>query len=155
MPPSQPLAVALAILLPLATLAIFALAGLFFRVQFTFSCRPKSTAKTGAVLREATHKKNVTVHSRRGSMLIKNLTKARYIYTVNGVEYGIRGEFHATKRQTPKFVPVVYIKRFPRFSYMDEPVSFSDIRYGLWGGILVAWGLSFAVISVTLLKGFL
>ena len=141
----------LRILLPVATVAVFALAGVFFWVQFIFSRRPKSTAKTGAILREATHKKNVTVRSRRGSMLIKDLTKALYIYTVNGVEYGIRGEFHATKRQTPRFVPVVYVKRFPRFAYMDDIGSLSDIRYGLWGGILVAWGLSLAVITVTLL----
>ena len=151
MPPANILLTLLRILLPVATVAVFALAGVFFWVQFIFSRRPKSTAKTGAILREATHKKNVTVRSRRGRVFIKNLTKALYIYTVDGVEYGIRGEFHATKRQTPKFVPVVYIKRFPRFAYMDDIGSFSDIRYGLWGGILVAWGLSLAVITVTLL----
>ena len=151
MPSPNALLTLLRILLPVATVAVFALAGVFFWVQFIFSRRPKSTAKTGAILREATHKKNVTVRSRRGSMLIKDLTKALYIYTVDGVEYGIRGEFHATKRQTPRFVPVVYVKRFPRFAYMDDIGSFSDIRYGLWGGILVAWGLSLAVITVTLL----
>lgn len=151
MPSTNALLTLLRILLPVATVAVFALAGVFFWVQFIFSRRPKSTAKTGAILRESTHKKNVTVRSRRGSMLIKDLTKALYIYTVDGVEYGIRGEFHATKRQTPRFVPVVYVKRFPRFAYMDDIGSFSDIRYGLWGGILVAWGLSLAVITVTLL----
>ena len=151
MPSTNALLTLLRILLPVATVAVFALAGVFFWVQFIFSRRPKSTAKTGAILREATHKKNVTVRSRRGSMFIKDLTKALYIYTVDGVEYGIRGEFHATKRQTPRFVPVVYVKRFPRFAYMDDIGSFSDIRYGLWGGILVAWGLSLAVITVTLL----
>jgi len=151
MPSANALLTLLRILLPVATVAVFALAGVFFWVQFIFSRRPKSTAKTGAILREATHKKNVTVRSRRGRVFIKNLTKALYIYTVNGVEYGIRGEFHATKRQTPRFVPVVYVKRFPRFAYMDDIGSFSDIRYGLWGGILVAWGLSLAVITVTLL----
>ena len=151
MPSTNALLTLLRILLPVATAAVFALAGVFFWVQFIFSRRPKSTAKTGAILREATHKKNVTVRSRRGSMFIKHLTKALYIYTVDGVEYGIRGEFHATKRQTPRFVPVVYVKRFPRFAYMDDIGSFSDIRYGLWGGILVAWGLSLAVITVTLL----
>jgi len=151
MPSANALLTLLRILLPVATVAVFALAGVFFWGQFIFSRRPKSTAKTGAILREATHKKNVTVRSRRGRVFIKNLTKALYIYTVNGVEYGIRGEFHATKRQTPRFVPVVYVKRFPRFAYMDDIGSFSDIRYGLWGGILVAWGLSLAVITVTLL----
>lgn len=151
MPSPNFLAILLTILLPIVTIAVFFLAGLFFWAQFTFSRRPKSTAKTGAILREATHKKNVTIHSLRGNVFIKNLTKALYIYTVNGVEYGIRGEFYATKRQTPKFVPVVYIKRFPRFAYMDDISSFSDIRYGLWGGILVVCGLSLAVITVTLL----
>ena len=152
MPSTNALLTLLRILLPVATVAVFALAGVFFWIQFIFSRRPKSTAKTAGILRETDYRKNVTLHGPRGkSLFLRHLTKARYIYTVNGVEYGIRGEFHATKRQTPRFVPVVYVKRFPRFAYMDNIGSFSDIRYGLWGGILVAWGLSLAVITVTLL----
>ena len=146
MPSTNALLTLLRILLPVATVAVFALAGVFFWVQFIFSRRPKSTAKTGAILREATHKKNVTVRSRRGRVFIKNLTKALYIYTVNGVEYGIRGEFHATKRQTPRFVPVVYVKRFPRFAYIDEIIGgFGDILYGLWGLVFLAIGAALTV----------
>ena len=151
MPSAHPAVTLLSILLPVAAVAVFCLAGLFLWVQFTFSHRPKSTAKTAGILREADHRKNVTIPSRRGSLFIKNLTKALYIYTVDGVEYGIRDEFPATKRQTPKFVPVVYIKRFPRFAHMDDPGSFSDMRYGLWGALLMVWGLSLAVIAVALL----
>ena len=142
----------LRVLLFLAAPTCLGLAGLFFWVQFTFSRRKKNTAKTAGILRETDYKQNVTLRGPRGkSIFLRHLTKARYIYTVNGVEYGIRGEHYGTKRQTPKFVSVVYVKRFPRFAYMDDIGSFSDIRYGLWGGILVAWGLSLAVITVTLL----
>ena len=142
----------LRVLLFLAALTCLGLAGFFFWVQFTFSRRPKSTAKTAGILRETDYRQNVTLRGPRGkSIFLRHLTKARYVYTVNGVEYSIRNEHFGTKRQTPKFVPVVYIKRFPRFAYMDDIGSFSDIRYGLWGGILVAWGLSLAVITVTLL----
>ena len=136
------------VLLFIAAPTCLALAGLFFWVQFTFSRRPKNTAKTAGILREATHKQNVTLHGTRGrrSMFVKHLTKARYVYTVNGVEYSLRGEHYGTKRQTPRFVPVVYIKRFPRFAYIDEIIGgFGDILYGLWGMVFLAVGLSLCV----------
>ena len=66
--------------------------------------------------------------------------------TPDGVEYSIRGEHFGTKRQTPKFVPVVYIKRFHRFAYIDEIAGgFGDILYGLWGLVFLAVGLSLCV----------
>ena len=136
------------VLLFIAAPACLALAGLLFWVQFTFSRRPKNTAKTAGILREANHKQNVTLHGTRGrrSMFVKHLTKARYVYTVDGVEYSIRGEHFGTKRQTPKFVPVVYIKRFPRFAYIDEIIGgFGDTLYGLWGLVFLAVGLSLCV----------
>jgi hypothetical protein len=116
-------------------------------VQFTFSRRPQNTAKTAGILRETDYRKNVTLHGPRGkSIFLRHLTKARYIYTVNGVEYGIRGEHYGTKRQTPKFVPVVYIKRFPRFAYIDEIIGgFGDILYGLWGMVFLAIGTALTV----------
>ena len=137
----------LRVLVFLAAPTCLGLAGFFFWVQFTFSRRKKNTAKTAGILREADYKQNVTRHGLRGrSIFIKHLTKARYIYTVNGVEYGIRGEHYGTKRQTPKFVPVVYIKRFPRFAYIDEIIGgFGDILYGLWGMVLLAIGAALTV----------
>jgi hypothetical protein len=42
-------------------------------------------------------------------------------------------------------VPVVYIKRFPRFAYVDVLGSFGDILYGLWGMILLFFGVSLSV----------
>ena len=133
------------VLLFIAAPACLVLAGLLFRVQFTFSRRPKNTAKTAGILRETDYKQNVTVGIRR-RMFFKHYTKARYVYTVNGVEYSIRGEHYGTKRQTPKFVPVVYIKRFPRFAYIDEIIGgFGDILYGLWGLVFLAIGAALTV----------
>ena len=136
----------LRVLLFIAAPTCLGLAGFFFWVQFTFSRRSKSTAKTAGVLREADYKQNITRHGLRGrSIFIKHLTKARYIYTVNGVEYSIRNEHFGTKRQTPRFIPVVYIKRFPRFAYIDEIGGFGDIIYGLWGIVLLFWGVALSV----------
>ena len=137
----------LRVLVFLAAPTCLGLAGLFFWVQFTFSRRKKNTAKTAGILRETDYKQNVTLHGPRGkSIFLKHLTKARYIYTVNGVEYGIRNEHFGTKRQTPKFVPVVYIKRFPRFAYIDEIIGgFGDILYGLWGMVFLAIGAALTV----------
>ena len=145
MPSPSLLVTVLRVLLFLAAPTCLGLAGLFFWVQFTFSRRPKSTAKTAGILRETDYKQNVTVGIRR-RIFFKHYTKARYIYTVNGVEYSLRGEHPGTKRQTPKFVPVVYIKRFPRFAYIDEIIGgFGDILYGLWGMVFLAIGAALTV----------
>ena len=145
MPSPSLLVTVLRVLLLLAAPTCLGLAGLFFWVQFTFSRRPKSTAKTAGILRETDYKQNVTVGIRR-RIFFKHYTKARYVYTVNGVEYSLRGEHPGTKRQTPKFVPVVYIKRFPRFAYIDEIIGgFGDILYGLWGMVFLAIGAALTV----------
>ena len=145
MPSPSLLVTVLRVLLFLAAPTCLGLAGLFFWVQFTFSRRPKSTAKTAGILRETDYKQNVTVGIRR-RIFFKHYTKARCVYTVNGVEYSLRGEHPGTKRQTPKFVPVVYIKRFPRFAYIDEIIGgFGDILYGLWGMVFLAIGAALTV----------
>ncbi len=146
MPPSTPASAALCILIPIAAAVCLGLGGFFLWVQFNLSYRKKNTAKAGAVLRETNHKKNVRYGFIR-TTFVKNLTKALYIYKVNGVEYGIREEFFATGRQTPRMVPVVYLKRFPRFAYMDVIGSFSDIRYGIRSALLLIWGVCLAFIT--------
>ena len=132
------------VLLFIAAPACLALAGLLFWVQFTFSRRPKNTAKTAGILRETDYKQNVTRRYTRGrSIFIKHLTKARYVYTVDGVEYSLRTEHFGTKRQTARFVPVVYIKRFPRFAYIDEIAG--EPMYGIWGMIPLFLGVALSV----------
>ena len=142
MPAPTPVMTILRILVPLAALVCLLLAGLFLYVQFTFSYRKKNTAKTAGILLEADHRKNVTIRTRRRKYFVKDLIKARYVYTVNGAEYTIRHTFYfTTKRQTPKFVPVTHHKRFPRFAYIDEPYGFGDILYGVMGLVLLVTGV--------------
>ena len=141
MPSPSILVTILRVLFFIAAPACLGIAGLLFWMQFTFSRRPKSIAKTAGILRETSYKQNVTRHYTRGrSIFIKHLTKARYVYTVDGVEYSLRTEHFGTKRQTPKFVPVVYIKRFPRFAYINEIAG--EPMYGIWGMILLFLGIS-------------
>ena len=144
MPSPSILVTILRALLFLSAPACLGIAGLLFGVQFTFSRRPKSIAKTAGILRETNYKQNVTRHYTRGrSIFIKHLTKARYVYNVDGVEYSLRTEHLSTKRQTPKFLPVIYIKRFPRFAYIDEITGAP--MYGIWGMIPLAFGLALSV----------
>ena len=144
MPSPSVLVTALRILLFTAAPACLALAGLLFWVHYTLSRPSKRTAKTAGILRETSYKQNVTIRGTRGrSMFVKHLTKARYVYTIDGTEYSLRTEHFGTKRQTPKFVPVVYIKRFPRFAYIDEIAG--EPMYGLWGMILLLFGLALSV----------
>ena len=135
------------VLLFIAAPTCLALAGLLFWVQFTFSRRKKNTAKTAGILRETDYKQNVTVGIRR-RMFFKHYTKARYVYTVNGVEYSLRGEHPGTKRQTPKFVPVVYVTTHPEYAYIDDLVSSGEMEYLLYGILLCFWAISFLVISL-------
>ena len=147
MPSPSLLVTVLRVLLFIAAPACLTLAGLLLWVHYTLSRPSKRTAKTAGILRETDYRQNVTIHGTRGrSIFVKHLTKARYVYTVDGAEYSIRGEHYGTKRQTPKFVPVVYIKRFPRFAYVDEIIGgFGVTLYGLWGMILLFFGLSLSV----------
>ena len=137
------------ILIPIATAICVSLAALYLWVQFTFSYRKKNTAKTAGILREADYKKNVHYDFIRKTF-VKHITKTRYVYTVSGVEYSIRGDYFGTKRQTPKFVPVVYNKQFPRFAYKDD-IGFGDIRYGIRGSLLLAWSLPLILLTVAIL----
>ena len=148
----SPLSWCLMILLHVAAVICLGLAILYAWIQICFSYRPQDVAKTGAVLQNADHQKNVTIRGLRGrKMFVKDLTKAVYAYRVQERVFYIRETFVlTTKRQTPKFVPVVYNKRFPRFAYMDICASLSDIQYGIRAAILGLLGSALAWGTVTL-----
>lgn len=139
---SEEMRIFLGILCLGVSVCLIVLGGRCLWAQIIFSKYPKRTKTIGAVLREAEQKNGVRIRTRRlRSVYVKHLTHAVYVYTVEGVAYFIREPFFGTKRQTPRFVPVVYITASPRFAYVDELASFSDIRYGLKGAILLLWSL--------------
>lgn len=89
-----------------------------------FKFFPNTTARTGGWLKKTKHKKNVTLYEIRYHRVwhktgfLKDLTKAKYEYTVKNKRYYINDDSIGTPRQTQKLVSVVYIKKFPRFAYI-------------------------------------
>lgn len=130
-----------------AVLLIF-LGGRRIWVYYIFEKRPKKTKKVGAILQDAEQKDNVRVGIRR-PVFVKHMTKAVYAYTVDGKVYYIKTTHYlTTKRQTPKFVPVVYITTHPKYAYIDDLVSSGEIEYLLYGILLCVWAISFLVMSL-------
>ena len=119
----------------------------------TFAFCPKKTAKIGAVLEDVEHKKNVTVRTGRRrptSRFYKHASRGRYVYTVAGKRYRIRGETHwgSTPRQIPKFVPVVYVKRWPRMAYIESDIF---CLHGVYAAISGVFGILALNLVFTLL----
>ena len=109
-------------------------------VYTIFEKEPKKTKKVGAILQDAEQKNNVRVGGYRGTraVFVKHMTKAVYAYTVDEKVYYIRAtHYGTTKRQTPRFVPVVYIKTNPRYAYIDDLTSSGELEYVLYGGVLL------------------
>ena len=111
-----------------------------------FEKYPKKTKMVGAILQEAEQKNNVRVGLCR-SFFVRHMTKAVYAYTVEGKVYYIKTTHYlTTKRQTPKFVPIVYITTHPGFAYIDKLGVGSEMDYALLGIIPLFW--SFLLIFV-------
>ena len=115
-------------------------AALLFYLQYVFDRRPEQTGKAFGYRMGAKQKNDVTIYGRRWSspLHIRHLTKAVYRYTVEEKVYKIRHEHIGTRKETPRTVPIVYWKRFPRFSYVAEYQS--SPLYSLWGGVLLFFG---------------
>ena len=113
------------------------LGGRWIRVYYIFEKYPKKTKKVGAILQDAEQKNNVRVGIRR-PLFVKHMTKAVYAYTVDGQVYYIKAtHYGTTKRQTPRFVPVVYITQSPKYAYIDDLTSSGELEYVLYGGVLL------------------
>lgn len=111
-----------------------------------FEKYPKKTKKVGSILQDAVQKNNVRVGIRH-PVFVKHMTKAVYAYTVEGKLYYIKTTHYlTTKRQTPKFVPVVYITTHPGYAYIDDLTSSGEMEYLLFG-------IFFAAVSLMLFVG--
>lgn len=95
-----------------------------FTAWICFEKFPATTAKTGGWLKVTKHKKNITLYeikphgSWHKSGFLKNLTKAKYTYTVSNKTYHIRYDSIGTPNQTPKLITIVYLKKCPRLAYI-------------------------------------
>lgn len=112
----------------------------FFASYAVFTRFPSKTDRALGKLVKYTHKRDVPVYGRKYSGpirrvgKIKNLTKTRYVYTVNGREYRVKYSFTSRPKSVPNSPWIRYIKRFPRISYVKgDDFGRSEFEFFLKG----------------------
>lgn len=137
-------------------IACFAIGGaslitsaLFFILRLIFEHKPERLGKSRGFLKSAKQKNNVPVYERSSpnaprhlAMIIKNLSKSVYEYEVNGRKYRVRYTEPVKASQMPITVSVVYLKSFPRISYVETDTNSHNF------GIYAFAALMFAVVSI-------
>ena len=104
------------------------ISGLYFIVYLIFEKLPHKTDRTLGKLYSTKYKKDVNVWTGFGkydgppriAFTIKNLTKTKYLYSVNNKLYLCALELFRKPHKIPNNSWVVYIKAFPRISYLDN-----------------------------------
>lgn len=128
---------------------LMAYALLLIAIGIIFDFVKRLTGRTRGTLVHTKHKRNVTLYSRYGGeTFIPHLTFARYFYTVGQRSYSVRDFYIGTPRQTPFYVSVLYIKHFPRFSYVRGDTPLGMIRFGIRGLLLLVIGLALFIYGI-------
>ena len=111
------------------------LSGYFLSAYVVFHFMPHLTDKTGATVVKKKHKRDVVIRTRRGpDIKVDHVTKGVYEYKV-GEKYYYKKYTHwyTTFNQAPYMIPVIYIKRFPKMSYIDSITDVGELSYLIWG----------------------
>lgn len=126
----------------------FLVAGVFFLIYRMFEYNTNSIAKVTASLIDVKHKKDVPVYGQRFFrgpirivMKIKNYSKGLYEYQVNQKRYTLKYVEYVTSKQMPKFVLIVYIKRFPKIAYVKTDVNTQ--RFDIYSMVSTFFGVIF------------
>ncbi len=137
------------------------ISGLFFGVYLVFEKSPHKTGRTLGKLCGSKYKKDVAVWTGFGkcdgpprvAFTIKHLTKSKYIYSVNNKLYFCVFDFWKKPHKIPNSTWVIYLKAFPRFSYLahDEncigAFDFVAKAIILLGIAICTFGLGIAFLS--------
>lgn len=110
------------------------ISGLYFAAYFIFEKLPHKTGKALGKLYSKKYKKDVDVWTGFGksdgpprvAFTIKHLTKAKYLYSVNDKLYLCALEFWKKPHKIPNSSWVIYLKAFPRISYLDNDENCFD-----------------------------
>lgn len=130
-------------LLIMAGIAVI-LIGLWYYFVAVMALFPKNLDKTVAVLEKASTIRNT--HGKHGQ-LIPVVTKYVYTYTVNGKKYKLKRETFRSKQHLHQRVPVVYLKKLPRYAYEHK---FKGINEWVIGSFFILYGvLIFVAIFLT------
>ncbi len=104
------------------------ISGLYFIAYLIFEKLPHRTDRTLGKLCGSKYKKDVNVWTGLGkydgpprvAFTIKHLTKTKYVYSVNNKLYLCAFEFFRKPHKIPNNSWVVYLKAFPRISYLEN-----------------------------------
>lgn len=141
------------IIVLIVSLICTAVSAVLLSSYLIFKKFPRLTGKIGATLKDTRHKKNVTYHTRREKIFVKDVTRALYAYTVNGKVYPVKmTHLFCTKNQAPYMIPIVYIKKFPRIRYVNLPEAIGEIQYLIYG---IIFGFSGVGLLIAVIEGFI
>ena len=104
------------------------ISGLYFCAYLIFEKLPHKTGRTLGKLCSSKYKKDVAVWTGMGkydgpprvAFTIKHLTKSKYLYNVNNKIYICVFDFWRKPHKIPNNSWVIYLKAFPRISYLDN-----------------------------------
>ena len=104
------------------------ISGINFYAYWIFEKFPTKTDRTLGKLYNRKHKKDVAVWTGLGkcdgppkvAFTIRHLTKTKYLYRVNNSQYLCAYHFWRKPHKIPKDAWVVYLKTFPRISYLHH-----------------------------------
>ena len=124
-------------------------AAVLFILHLVFEHKPENLGKSRGFIKSTKQKNNVPVYERsspksprRLTMIIKNLSKSVYEYEVNGRKYRVRYTEPVKASQMPLAATVVYLKHFPRISYVETDTNSHNF------GIYAFAALIFAIVAV-------
>ena len=108
--------------------ALLLITGLYFGAYLIFEKLPHKTGKVLGKLCNRKYKKDVAVWAGLGkndgpprvAFTIKHLTKSKYLYSVNNKLYLCVFDFWRKPHKVPNSSWVIYLKSFPRISYLDN-----------------------------------
>ena len=107
---------------------LLSISGLYFVAYLIFEKLPHKTERTLGKLYSSKYKKDVDVWTGFGkydgpprvAFTIKHLTRTKYIYRAKNKFYICAFEFFRKPHKIPNNSWVVYLKAFPRISYLDN-----------------------------------
>ena len=120
-------------------------AAVLFILHLVFEHKPESLGKSRGFIKSTKQKNNVPVYERsspkaprRLTMIIKNLSKSVYEYEVNGRKYRVKYTEAVKASQMPLTVWVVYLKLFPRISYVETDTNSHNFGIYAFAALMIA-----------------
>ena len=129
------------------TLSIIVLVVEIWLAYVSWHFRPKYSKVCKGFLRNQKHRKNVRIRYYRSTDYIKDLMNFVYAYSVDGVEYFIKGDMLGKERDLPKTVDIVYQVNKPKRAYIKTK-NLSDNIYFAAFIILLPFLILFLIFGI-------